>query len=109
MKLKKSMVFIISVTVLLLICFVLFGAVDIIRFRIGKAPVFIIKEEHLNDGGTTVYYGVGYQLIDWKKIDSNVISDIQYRVGREYHIFSCYDVTEGPTVELKKNMTAGKM
>lgn len=92
MMLKKSLVFIISVAILLLICFILFGVVDIVRFRTGKEPVFIVKEEHLNDGGTTVYYGIGYQLIDWKKMDSTVITEIQYRVGRECHIFFYHNV-----------------
>lgn len=100
MKLKKIFVFVFLVFFLLLICFTIFAAIDIVRFQDGKEPVFIVKKDHLNDGGTTVYYGIGYQLIDWKKIDSTVISDVHNVVGREYHILFYHAIEEGPTVEL---------
>lgn len=100
MKLKKGFIFIILVTLLLLICFTLFGVIDIARFYDEKTPLFIIKEEHINDGGTTVYYGVGYQLIAWKKIDSNTISNIHILVGKEHHVFFYHDINKGPTVNL---------
>lgn len=76
------------------VCFVLFGAVDMERFQSGKKPLFIIKEDHLNDGGTTVYYGIGYQLISWRQISDDNPGDF---VGKECHILFYRDISDGPS------------
>ena len=41
------------------------GIIDSYRFFNDKEPVFVIKKTQFLDGGTTFYYGPGYELVDW--------------------------------------------
>ena len=62
----------------------------------------LASKDILNDGGTTIYYGVGYQLIDWKIIDSEEIIKIKYKVGKELHVLRYINpLTDKPNVELE--------
>ncbi len=100
---KKNIRYIIIFLVILIFSFIVVGTIDIIRFKNGNKPIFIVNEQHLNDGGTVVYYGIGYQLIEWKQMDDSVISDIGYLTGRECHVLFFKDINKGPTVELSLN------
>ncbi len=97
---KRNIRYVVIFLVILIISFIVFGIIDIIRFKNGKEPIFIVNQEHLNDGGTVVYYGIGYQLIEWKQIDDSVISDIVYLTGKECHVLFFVDINEGPTIQL---------
>lgn len=100
---KKIAKYVLLVAVLLCCSFLAFGIVDYNRFFAGEEPIFIVKCDVLNDGGTKIYYGIGYQLIDWKKIDSTDIKNINYLVGKECHFFTQQiDPKDGPEIELKK-------
>lgn len=57
---KKIAKYVLPVVVLLSCSFLVFGIVDYNRFFAGKEPVFIVKCDFLNDGGTKIYYGIGY-------------------------------------------------
>ena len=101
--LKRIAKYVFCVAVLLSVSFLVFGIVDYNRFFAGKEPLFIVKCDVLNDGGTKIYYGIGYQLIDWKKIDSTDIKKINYLVGKEYHFLTQQiDPKDGPQIELEK-------
>lgn len=99
---KKIVAYIVITMLTLMVLFTILGRIDIYRFTNDREPLFIIKKEYVNDGGTTVYYGVGYQLISWKVIDDRDIVDITYLSGKEYHIISFRDVEDGPTIEFEK-------
>lgn len=81
----------------IILCFILFGAVDIERFQDGKKPFFIIKRSFLNDGGTTVYYGIGYQLISWRQMGKNSEGISGDFIGKECHVLFYHDISEGPS------------
>lgn len=100
-KKRKKIIIIFTFIFITLLTFVLFGIIDYNRFMNDNTPIFIVKKNCLDDGGTTEYIGVGYQLINWKFIDDEV-STIQYKVGKEVHFFCFIDLLEDePSVELK--------
>lgn len=84
------------VLLLLFLCFVLFGAIDIERFQDGKKPIFIIHQDNIDDGGTTIYYGIGYQLISWRQM-GDAEDDPGDFVGKECHILFYHDINDGPS------------
>ena len=94
-KLKKRLLLAVLGVLLLLICFTIFGIIDIKRFQDGKEPVFIVEKIIEKDGGTTLYYGIGYQLISWNRLDEK-----GHFVGKEYHILRYCDFLDGPSVPL---------
>ena len=99
---KKQLRFLLTLILVLFFSFFIFGFIDYNRFMDGKIPIFIINKDILNDGGTTIYYGVGYQLIDWKIIDSEEIIKIKYKVGKELHVLRYINpLTDKPNVELE--------
>ncbi len=53
------------IIVALILVIVLLGSIDTYRFSNGKNPIFALYKTSYTDGGTTFYYGPGYQLIDW--------------------------------------------
>lgn len=85
------------ILLLLILCFVLFGAIDMERFQSGKKPLFIIREDNIEDGGTTVYYGIGYQLISWRKMGENSEGIPGDSVGKECHVLFYRDINDGPS------------
>ena len=58
--------------IILIIFFALimvFLITDIIMLELGKTPVFCIRAGRYLDGGTTVYIGMGYKIIDYNVLD----------------------------------------
>ena len=58
--------------IIILIIFVLgivFWIVDYNRVKDGKLPIFCIKTDGYLDGGTKEYYGLGYKVIDFNRLD----------------------------------------
>ena len=54
---------------LCLVCLSLvFHKVDSDLAKQQKKPVFSIAYGHANDGGTTLYLGLGYQIIQWHQL-----------------------------------------
>ena len=45
----------------------IFFVIDYSRASEGKAPLFCIQEDAVNDGGTVIYKGVFYKVIDYHK------------------------------------------
>lgn len=51
-----------------------------------KTPFFSIRYTVMNDGGSAAYFGLGYQLIKWKQLESNEIGGYQFGVEAHYLI-----------------------
>lgn len=96
-EMEKKVKWFCIVCLILILCFVLFGAIDMERFQDGKKPVFIIRQDNVEDGGTTVYYGVGYQLISWRMMGENREGIPGDSVGKECHILFYHNMNEGPS------------
>lgn len=63
----------------------------------GYNPKFIIKYDTCKDGGTTVYYGLGYQIISWHAAyakNENNLEKHGYLIGVEIHRFPFYNNLE---------------
>lgn len=99
MKWKKR---VIVAVIIITVCFIIsLGTyfVDSKRIVNDKIPIFILHTDHLDDGGTTVYYGFGYQLIHWKRLTE--ITN-QYLTGIETHyLFGWNNPLNDPKIELK--------
>ena len=75
------------------------------RIANNQKPIFIIKKDAMNDGGTQVYYSLGGQYIFWKKLGPVSDGEPYYNLaGKETHfLFGMIDtIKEGPSVELVK-------
>ncbi len=56
------------VLVFLAVCALgIFFVIDYSRASEGQAPLFCIREDSVNDGGTVIYKGVFYKVIDYHK------------------------------------------
>ncbi|MBE1442663.1 hypothetical protein [Paenibacillus sp. OAS669] len=63
---KKLLLLVISLFLLLLpILFM----VDYNRALNDRPPLFAIKTQVYKDGGTSIYLGIGYQVIDYNQVD----------------------------------------
>ena len=71
----------------------------------GGSPIFILRETRVKDGGTIIYYGLGYQIIKWKQFYIDKINNKEgYKVGIEIYKFPNYrDLKEdyNPRCDLK--------
>jgi hypothetical protein len=64
-KFLKIILIILGVCIILWItCFL----VDYVRAKNNKSPIFCILETTANDGGTNIYLGLGYKVIDFHRI-----------------------------------------
>lgn len=68
---KKIGIWIILIIIGILLLGMLFFAVDSYRIKNDKAPIFAVQYKVLKDGGTTMYIGLGYKIIDYNIIDGN--------------------------------------
>lgn len=70
-------------------------------------PKFASEKEVYKDGGTTVYYGFGYQIIYWNKMDvkkENNLKKYGVMVGVETHTFPFYNnVAKGGQPQIQLN------
>lgn len=68
MKKLKNIIIILIVFILLAM---LFFAIDYSRVQKQKKPIFCIKNPagEINDGGTVEYFGLGYKVIDFNRLD----------------------------------------
>lgn len=64
---KKRMV--IMLTVIIICMGIVFT--DYSRASNNKEPVFAIKTQQLKDGGTSIYYGLGYKVICYNQLQTS--------------------------------------
>ena len=105
---------IIIVSLISVIIFSILICVSLVTYNIDKrrvfndeTPKFIISKNGMNDGGTGIYYGLGYQIIKWKCMHGNYGENFDddegyYYVGIECHyLFEMIDPVQGPSIELE--------
>lgn len=73
---KKTILTIVAIILLATV----FGTIDSSRFFANKEPIFILNKTSYSEGGTTFYYGLGYQFIDW-----HILSYDQKKEKSYYH------------------------
>ena len=81
----------IAVIVLFLLLSGITYSIDHHRANNGQRPLFAIAQ-HCDDGGTAVYYGLGYQIIFWHRM----AEDSGYMVGTEIHYGCNFNSGEPP-------------
>lgn len=73
----------------------------------GNEPKFTMKHDTYKDGGTTIYYGFGYQIISWHKMGvkkENSLEKFGFLIGVETHRFPFYnDLEKGGQPQGKLN------
>ncbi len=62
---KTKIIIIIAIVIILAILGTIFGCIDVNRLKKGQNPIFCINTEIMRDGGTKVYVGLGYKIIDF--------------------------------------------
>lgn len=90
----------IFITVILLLCihFATF-AVDSRKVSEAKQPLFVIRAlPAIKDGGSAIYYGLGYQVIRWHKIEPPDKRLFAFEIHR-IPFFKNFD--NGPELNLK--------
>lgn len=58
--------------IILIICILLtliFFIVDYLRVQKQEKPIFCILKDEVNDGGTKIYLGLGYKVIDFHTLE----------------------------------------
>ena len=102
---KGFILTLITVVLLVIAIHISTYAIDKRLIALDKSPKFCLKTGGLKDGGTTFYYGVGYQIIKWnmissKTINNKVIHGMEH--GYEIHRFPSFvDWEKGPNIELE--------
>lgn len=64
-KMKKVLRVILIILAIIVLLAVIFFGVDYSRVNKGKQPMFCILKNEVNDGGTKIYLGLGYKVIDF--------------------------------------------
>lgn len=66
------------------------GSIDIQGFMNQQKPIFTFHTVSYKDGGTTFYYGTGYQLVEWNVLSQNEQKQPFYYRKREYYLFPLF-------------------
>lgn len=71
---KKIKIVLIIVAIIAVIWSIIFS-IDYSRVKSNKLPIFCIEVAHAADGGTTIYTGLGYKVINYnvKKYSDGII------------------------------------
>lgn len=92
MKIKKSLFIILSFLMIIIFIFGLsyiMYKVDCNRIYNDSQPLFALRTDELNDGGSKIYYGIFYQIIVWRKMDSYTdFNKIETHYIFNYHTFN---------------------
>ena len=64
----------------------------------GKEPEFVIHMAVINDGGSKVYYGLGYQIIMWNQLTSD--SQTKLKDTETHFLFDIVNPLDGPAIRL---------
>mgnify|MGYP005777741445 FL=1 len=67
MKMKKKMVIIFYMVSAIIALACIFCIVDMKRVEAKEEPIFAIQTDVVNDGGSTIYMGLGYKIINYVK------------------------------------------
>ena len=62
---KTKIIIIVTIVIILAILGTIFGCIDVNRLKKGQNPIFCINTQIMRDGGTKVYVGLGYKIIDF--------------------------------------------
>ena len=68
MKIGKKLKFLIIISIVICIMGLTFFIIDYIRVSKQKLPIFAIETTAFLDGGTTIYTGLGYKVIDFNSV-----------------------------------------
>ena len=68
MILKNQKIVLLSIIVAIILLSCIFFIIDNARVHNNELPIFCITGESYLDGGTTVYYGIGYKVIAFHAI-----------------------------------------
>ena len=98
-KLSKTTIICLSVLLVLILFSIISFAVDSNRVDNGKKPILCIMKFGLNDGGTTVYYGLGYQIINWKRFSPDNPDKMLVGIEKHYMV-GMVDPSYKPKIEL---------
>lgn len=66
---KKTLIIIGVILIVLVVLAITFFGVDYFRVQNQETPIFAIKTDEVNDGGTVIYTGLGYKVIDYNRLD----------------------------------------
>lgn len=66
---KKVLMIIGIILIVLIVLALTFFGVDYFRVQKQEKPLFAIKTDEVNDGGTIIYTGLGYKVIDYNRLD----------------------------------------
>jgi len=98
---KRIIVIVCAIIFLLFTLSLLSYTWDNSRVKDGQKPIFIFHIDSMNDGGTNIYYGLGYQIIDWNTISddgTHILSGIE-----THYLFGMINpLYEGPTIRLNE-------
>ena len=67
---KKGVKVLIGVIITLIVLWGIVFAIDYFRCRNFKMPIFVVAGETADDGGSGIYYGLGYKVIVEKCISA---------------------------------------
>jgi len=97
---RKTKIKIFKVLLILIGLHFITYSIDSIRVSESRKPIFvIISLPFIKDGGSAIYYGIGYQVIKWHKFDENSQERL---LGFEIHripYFKSYE--DGPDPNIK--------
>lgn len=102
---KKIIKYVIGISFLIFLFHIFAFYYDKNLINNDREPFFSIKTGGLKDGGTTFYYGLGYQIIQWnvlktKNLNGKDIYGVEH--GFEIHRFPFFiDWKDGPTIPLE--------
>lgn len=66
---KKILIYVMSIVIALIVLGMIFYITDFYRAKTDQVPIFALKYEEVNDGGTAIYVGFGYKIIDYNRYD----------------------------------------
>lgn len=91
MKNKKALTVVVLILIIIVIIAIFFFYVDLKRVKDGKSPIFSVEYETVKDGGTKMYLGLGYKIIEYHtgNIDFGTIF-LKYnnKKGKKYYMIT---------------------
>lgn len=77
----------------------IFFAIDYLRIQKQEKPIFCILKDEVNDGGTKIYLGLGYKVIDFNTLEG--FDDI--KIGTWFIDYNDFGKERKFEEELQKN------
>ncbi|WP_052446873.1 hypothetical protein [Candidatus Soleaferrea massiliensis] len=107
-KAKKCFIILIGLAIVLIIVSIVFYRIDLHRAVQGEKPLFTISSISLDDGGSTDYRGLGYQIIIWHQLADEQPADHAYTVYEDgvesYYLIGFRNILDGPAIPLQKTI-----